>query len=115
MGCGRVSGTGAPTSIRSELEAALSELPGLTRRPSRYGDGQSFFVADREIAHFHGDHRLDVRLTRARIRELKTEGELDARVITRGRTADWVEVALSRVEDIAFATLLVEDAIRANA
>lgn len=101
-------------SLREELELKLGEIPGLLRRRSRFGDGQSYFVADREIAHFHGDGRMDVRLTRERIREMRAEGTLDSRVQTRGRSANWATVPLAEGRDFALALELVEEAMRAN-
>ena len=101
-------------TIRAELESRLQALPLLTRRKSRFGDSQSYFVADREIAHFHGDERMDVRLTKERIRELKTKGPLDPRIRTRGPSAEWATVRISEEADIALAVELVEEAIHAN-
>lgn len=102
-------------SIRGDLEGRLAEVPGLVRRRSRFGDAFSYFVGDREIAHFHGDGRLDVRLTRQRIREMKTGGTLDSRVQTRGPSADWATLPLADARDLLLALELVEDATRANA
>lgn len=100
---------------RSELEAKLKEVPGLARRRSRFGDAFSYFLGDREIAHFHGDGRMDVRLTRERIREMKSDGTLDSRVRTRGPSAHWATVPLADARDVALALALVEEAMRANA
>ena len=101
-------------SLRQDLEARLTGLPGLTRRPSRHGDSQSYFVADREVAHFHGDGRMDVRLTRERIRQMKAARELDARVVTRGPSADWAAIPIESPSDVALALQLVDEAVRAN-
>ena len=103
-----------PASLRAELEQRLRALPDLEHRPSRHGDGRSYFVGDREIAHFHGDGRMDVRLTKERIRDLKDEGSLDPRVGTRGPTAEWVAVRIEGVRDVALLVALVEDAVRQN-
>jgi hypothetical protein len=102
------------TAVRTELESRLAELPGLDRRPSRFGDALSYFVGDREIAHFHGESRMDVRLTKEEIRRLKSERALDHRVRTRGPSAEWAEVHLTELKDIPYAISLVEEAIRAN-
>jgi len=101
-------------SVRTHLERKLAALPGLTRRPSRYGDSHSYFVADREIAHFHGAERMDVRLTKERIPELRSVGVLDSRVKTRGRFAEWVSLSLTDPRDVDYALQLVEEAVRAN-
>jgi hypothetical protein len=101
--------------VRDDLEQKLSEIPGVTRRASRFGHAHAYFVGDREIAHFHGDQRLDVRLTRVRIRELASEGAFDERVKTRGPSADWVAVTVAGVRDLALALSLVQEAVHANA
>jgi len=101
-------------SVRAELERKLSSLLDLEKRPSRFGDSLSYVVGGREIAHFHGDSRMDVRLTREEIRRLKTEQALDHRVRTRGPSADWAEVHVTNAKDIPYAVSLVEEAIRAN-
>jgi Family of unknown function (DUF5519) len=99
---------------REELESRLAELPDLDRRKSRFGNGFAYHVGDREIVHFHGDQRMDVRLTRDVIRLRKAEGGLDSRVTTRGPSADWASVRVQEPGDVALALALVEDAIRAN-
>ena len=100
--------------VRDDLERKLMEIPGLTRRPSRWGHTYAYHVGDREIAHFHGDQRLDVRLTKERIRELKSEGGLDERVRTRGASAEWASVSVREARDVAFAVYLVQEAVHAN-
>jgi hypothetical protein len=101
-------------TIREALERGLVAIPGVERRPSRYGDGLSYFTGAREIAHFHGDRRLDVRLTREELREFRAEGPIDQRLRTRGRVADWAEIQLEEMEDIPFALMIFERAVRAN-
>lgn len=102
-------------SVREDLERRLGELPGLVRSASRIGGSYAYFVGSREIAHFHGDGRMDVRLTRLRIRELKSVDRLDPRVRTRGPSADWVTLPLEGARDITLALELIEEAMRANA
>lgn len=102
-------------TVREELEARLRAIEGLSRRASRHGDSFSYFVADREIVHFHGDERMDVRLTRERVRLHEAEAPFDRRVTTRGPSAHWVAVQVRESRDIALALELVDEAIRANA
>ena len=101
-------------TVREELEERLGANPVLDRRRSRFGDGYSYFLASREIAHFHGDGRLDIRLTRQRIRELKGDGALDPRVRTRGPSADWATVPLEGPQDLSLALEMIDEAVRAN-
>ena len=101
-------------SAKAELETRLLEPQGLNRRSSRFGHSRAYFVADREIAHFQGDGRMDVRLTRERIRELKAQGRLEARIRTRGPSADRLTVRVAQEEDLPLALHLAEEAIRTN-
>jgi Family of unknown function (DUF5519) len=101
-------------SLREQLEERIAEIPGVVRRPSRFGHAHAYFVGDREIAHFHGDGRLDVRLTRDEIRGRVAEHSFDERVKTRGPSADWVAVRVTEHRDLGLALALVEDAVRAN-
>jgi hypothetical protein len=103
-----------PDAARRELERQMAGLPGLERRASRFGHAFAYFTGDREIAHFHGDHRLDVRLTRELIRQRKKEGGIDPRIRTRGPSADWAAVRIEEPTDVSLALTLVEEALRAN-
>lgn len=61
-------------SVQSDLDARLQQIPGVMRRAgSRWGDSPSYAVGGREIAHFHADGSLDIRLTRQVIRQMKSE------------------------------------------
>jgi hypothetical protein len=102
-------------SVREELERKLLEIPGVVRGPSRYGHGAAYRCGIREIAHFHGEERMDIRLTREVIRLRRAEGGFDRRVRTRGPSADWVELLVTSADDIQIAIHLVEEAVRANA
>ncbi len=102
------------TALREELEYRIAAVPGVERKVSRYGHGQSFAVGGREIVHFHGDSRMDVRLTREEIRKRKRDGTLDPRLIARGPGSEWVEIRILGPRDLAFALSIVEAAVRAN-
>lgn len=101
-------------TTRGELEKRLAQVAGLARKPSRHGDGFSYFLAGREVVHFHGDERMDVRLTKEVIGERRREGSLDPRLRAGGRYAEWVAVTVKDGRDIARALEVVEDAVRAN-
>jgi hypothetical protein len=102
-------------SPRQELELRLVQIPDIVPIKSRYGHGVSYSCGGREIAHFHGDTRMDVRLTKEVIRELKLQGPLDRRLKARGPSAEWIEVHVTDATDVPYAISLVEDAVRANA
>jgi len=102
-------------SVRGEIERRLKSIPGLTPRESRYGHGLAFYVGRREVVHFHGDQRMDVRLTAGVIQRRRREGGLDDRVTPEGGAPNWVKVRVSDARDIALAVVLAEEAVRANA
>jgi len=100
--------------IREQLELKIRELPGLVPGPSRYGHGSAYRAGGREVAHFHGDSRMDIRITRDVIRDRSAEGGFDARVRTRGDSSEWVEVRFSSSRDFPLVLSLLEEAMRAN-
>jgi hypothetical protein len=102
-------------SVREDLEARLAAVPGVVRRPSRWGHAFAYHLAQREIAHFHGDQRMDVRLTKERIREYVSNHAFDERVKVRGPSAEWVAVRVLEARDIPLALKLFEEAVQANA
>jgi hypothetical protein len=108
----RTERAGGPRSIRSQVERALGGIPGLTARPARRGSGFEYTVGDREVAHFHGERRMDVRLGRTAIALRKSLGGFDRRVRTRGPSADWVAVELSGVDAVALVRALVAELVR---
>ena len=75
------------TLVRDELDGPLSEIPEIVRHPGRSGRGPSVSFGGREIAHFHDEQRLDVRLTGERIRQHLVERPFAERVRTRGPSA----------------------------
>ncbi len=102
-------------SVRALIERRLAAVPGLTARESRYGHGPAFYVGRREVVHFHGDGRMDVRLTAEVIRLRRREGGFDDRVTPEGGARDWVKVRVAAPSDVALAVDLAEEAVRANA
>ena len=100
--------------FREALRHALARVPGITQRPSRWGGAPAYFAGDREIAHFHRDGSLDVRLTRALLREKRVTRTLDPRLRTRGPSSEWAAVSASDPRDLPFVVTLVEEAVRAN-
>lgn len=79
--------------LSKQLIKKLLEIPKLEVQPSKVAGGFAIFFKDKEIAHFHHDNEIDVRLTRKVIRELKLEHPVDSK-LHRGRanTSDWIEI-----------------------
>jgi hypothetical protein len=102
------------STVRAAIERGVLSLPGVSRRKSRFGDSESYFVGDREIAHFHGDEQMDVRLTKEAIQQLRATGAIDPRMRPRGSSAEWLRIVVKGAADVVFAVELVEQAARNN-
>jgi hypothetical protein len=101
---------------RTTLDARLRLIAGVTAKPSRFSDIDSYWVGRTEIAHFHGDDALDVRLTlteiRARVNALRADPRVELRPT---KNADWLAVRFATLEDVEFAVDLVQVAAATNA
>ena len=88
-------------------------MRGVQLRPSRFKKGHTdaLWVGTREIAHCHNG-QVDVRLTRAIVRELRDELRADARIDLRGPGFDWILVRVRRRADVERAIELLRHAIR---
>ncbi len=74
----------------------------------------AYYLHGREIAHFHGDREVDIRLTRLRQRRLNKTLSGDRRVRLRPRPSEWVWVRFSKRPDTDFVMELVKQAVKAN-
>ena len=90
------------------LRQLVLGVGGLVEAPSRYKDDLAYWLDGREIAHLEDDNVLDLRLTRAVIRQFKD----DPRVLRRAGS-DWAALEVSP-EDGEFVRMLVARAIEAN-
>lgn len=90
------------------LRELVLDVGGLVEAPSRYKDDLAYWLDGREIAHLEADNVLDLRLTRAVIRQFKD----DPRVVRRA-SSDWATLEVSE-EDAGFVKTLVGKAIEAN-
>ena len=90
-----------------------AHLRGLRVRPSRFkGHAEALWLGAREIAHCHNG-QVDVRLTRAVVRQLRDELRSDARIDLRGPGYDWILVRVRKAADVDRAIELLRHAIRA--
>ena len=97
-----------------EFMARGERMRGVERRPSRFkgrGHGDALWLGTREIAHCHNG-QVDVRLTRAVVRELRDELRSDARIDLRGPGFDWILVRVRSAADVDRAIELLRHAIR---
>jgi hypothetical protein len=99
--------------LRAELTGRILRLGGVELRRSRFTGDEAFFAGPREIAHFHGEDVLDVRLTRARLRALGDALRADPRATLRPGS-DWCAFAFAGRADLDRATELVAEALSAH-
>jgi hypothetical protein len=96
------------------LRKRLLDIDEVLESPSMFGAGNGFWCNGKEIAHFDSDDVVDLRLTKAVIRELRTALREDARVELRKGSSDWVEVRVTSHDDIGFVVQLAERAAAAH-
>jgi hypothetical protein len=101
-------------AVRKQLAARLRGIEGVVESDSAFGAGDAFWCNGKEIAHFDSADVVDLRLTKAVIRELRPALREDNRVELRKGSSDWVEVRLASKEDIAFVVELAERAAAAH-
>ena len=90
------------------------ELDGVAVGEGAFAPGPALWVGTREVAHFHAGHTLEVRLTRAVIRQRRDELRADDRITLRTSASDWIEVDVATDEGLALAADLVRAAVAAN-
>jgi hypothetical protein len=69
---------------------------------SMFAEKSAYWVNGREIAHFEGNDLIELRLTKAVIKERRTEFKADPRVELRPSGADWLTIRLKSPEDADF-------------
>jgi hypothetical protein len=98
------------------LARCAREIPGAQLGDGVFTAGEAIWCGTREVAHFHdGAGELEVRLTKAVVRERRAELKADPRVTLRKNASDWVAFSIEKKADEADALALVRLAVAANA
>jgi len=97
-----------------KLRKALAAIDGIEESDSAFKDDIGYWVNGKEIAHFEGERAIDIRLTRAVIRDRRAELKADARVRLRASGSDWLTVELAGADATAFVLELIEAAVAAH-
>ncbi|MCR9204881.1 MAG: DUF5519 family protein [Halobacteriovoraceae bacterium] len=99
--------------LKAELLNKLSKISGLEHRPSRVAGGTAIFFKGKEIAHFHHNNEIDVRLTK---KVIKGEGlsHPDDSKFHHHRTpnSEWIELRFRRQEHLKEVVRLFQLAIK---
>jgi Family of unknown function (DUF5519) len=94
-----------------QLRAALSALPGVVQKQSRFGSGQNpaWLIEGNEFAHLHSTSLLDLRLPRAVQASLRK----DPRVHFRPHSSAWLELEFHTAQDVVDLVALAQKAAAA--
>lgn len=68
----------------------------------------------KEVAHFEGEHAIDLRLTRKVISQKRSALRADPRVVLRRSSADWITVRFDSRKDIEFVMELAKEVVEAH-
>ncbi|MGE5828074.1 MAG: luciferase family protein [Micromonosporaceae bacterium] len=97
------------------LRDALARIDGVVESESAFKPTLAFWINGKEIAHFEGESAVDIRLTRALIRDRRAQLRTDPRVRLRpSSSADWLTVEIREPADEAFVIELVRAAADAH-
>jgi hypothetical protein len=100
--------------VQRLIRDRLAEIDDLGEGDSRYGHTLAFWANGKEIAHFEAASVIDIRLTRAVIRDLRASFKTDDRVLLRPSGADWITVHFRTAADVDFVVGLVRRAADAH-
>jgi len=98
------------------LGRCAREIPGAQLGGGVFTEGQAIWCGTREVAHFHdGTGELEVRLTKAVVRERRAALKADTRITLRKNASDWIAFTIETKADQDDALALVRAAVDANA
>jgi hypothetical protein len=87
--------------LKDDLIEKLEKIKGLESRASKVAGGTALFYKGREIAHFHHNNEIDVRLTRKVIKEEGLHHPTDSNFHHhRGPSCDWIELRFRRKDHV---------------
>jgi len=99
-------------SLKTKLVAELETIEGIEHRPSPVSGGSALFYRGRELAHFHHDNELDLRLTKNVIRSLGlSHPEGSVHHAKRSPNSPWIELRFYSQDDVTRVASLVRLAI----
>ncbi|MES3038799.1 MAG: luciferase family protein [Bdellovibrionota bacterium] len=88
-------------TLRKKLISELEKIPGLEDRPSKVAGGSAIFYKNKEIAHFHHDNEIDVRLTKKIIKLEGLTHPVDSEIHHhRSPSSEWIEIKFTKSEHI---------------
>lgn len=98
--------------LRKSLIKKLEKIEGLQDRPSKVAGGSAIFYGEKEIAHFHHNNEIDVRLTKKVIKKEKLNHPTDSKIHRhRSPTSEWIEIRFNSAKDVDEAVRLFKLAL----
>ncbi len=89
------------SKLRKELVKKLSLIKNIEDRPSKIAGGSAIFYKNKEIAHFHHDNEIDVRLTKKIIRKEGLHHPDDSKIHKqRSPSSEWIEIRFHKSKDV---------------
>jgi hypothetical protein len=90
-------------NLRKRLvQNLLAEIDALEERTSIVAGGSAMFYKGKEIAHFHSDNEVDLRLTKQLIKREGLSHPTDSEVHpNRAASSQWMELRFHKTADIA--------------
>lgn len=113
-----------PTQMNTAMRSAWRELarvPDLVAGPSVFADDdatRAYWIGGKQIANLLDADRVEIRATKAVIRELRPRLKADPRVELRRNPSDWLTVRVGSADDVALVvelTVAAADAHRSQA
>jgi len=84
------------SKLKKQLILELEKIKGLEDRPSKVAGGSAIFYKNKEIAHFHHNNEIDVRLTKKIIRAEGLHHPTDSKFHQRNPSSEWIELRFRR-------------------
>lgn len=79
--------------LKQNLVEKLELIPNVEARPSKVAGGSALFFKNKEIAHFHHDNEIDIRLTKKVIKREGLSHPTDSDFHHhRGPGSEWIEL-----------------------
>ena len=88
------------TERGKQVREALLSIDGVLESDSIFSDDMAYWVNGKEIAHFHGQDSLELRLTRPVIRELRDQLKAEPQVKLRNASSDWLIMSFASAADV---------------
>lgn len=92
------------------LDAKIIALPNVTKRKSRWGVSDAYYVGDREVGHYHTPHEIDIRVTKGHTKRFRS----DLRAKLRKHSSDWVALRFNSEADFELILEAMELAVSSN-